>query len=245
MMTKKISYVIIDDELKAIRLLQTTLSKYYGDLEMAGSYSTWETALEAMEQNDFDLLFLDISMPHKTGISLLEMIPEPGYEIIFVTAHEEHALKAYKFAPSGYILKPIKDSRLIATVDKAIKRIQNKKMAGKYVSEKSSPQTNKIGIRNNKGLDYVDIDDILFCEATARYTKVITKDKQYLSSYNIGKFKTMLEQYDFYPVHRSYIVNIKCIKRYESSGMLVMEQGHEIPVAKSVREDFLKLFNEI
>lgn len=244
-MSNKYSYIIIDDESKAIKLLSNIISQYYDNLEMTGSYTTWQTALEALQEEDPDIVFVDISMPHKNGISLLEMVPDIDSEIIFVTAHEEHALKAYKFGPSGYILKPIKDERLRSTIDIALKRVQDKKLAEQFNAEKITLLKNKICIRSGKGLDYVNVDDILYFEATSRYTKIITKDKNYLSSYNIGKFRTMVEDYNFFAVHRSFIVNVDKIRRYETNGTLIMEEGYEIPVSKNVRESFLNLFNKV
>ncbi|HYD20670.1 MAG TPA: LytTR family DNA-binding domain-containing protein [Flavipsychrobacter sp.] len=244
-MTNNYQYIIIDDEAKAIKMLNNAITRLYRNLEMAGSYTDWESALEALENNTADIAFLDISMPHKNGFSLLEMVPDLSCEIIFVTAHEEYALKAFKYSPVGYLLKPVNDTRLKAAVDKAITHVQHKKTAAERLNDVIISKNNKLGIRNNNGLDYVSIDDILFFEANARYTKVVTKAKSYLSSCNIGKFKQMVEGRSFYTVHRSYIVNTDRITRYISSGVVVMEDGHEIPVSKNMREDFLNLFNKI
>lgn len=243
-MTHSYSYIIIDDEPKAIKLLSRIIQQYYSNLQETGTYISWELALDALKKDEADLIFLDISMPHKNGMALLEMASDISGEIIFVTAHEEHALKAYKYAPSGYILKPIVDDVLKATIDKAIERIRDKKRAAQQQIEKIAG-SNKIAISNKNGLDYVNIDEILFFEADARYTKVITTGKNYTSSYNLGKFKAMLEKHSFYPVHRSYMVNLNRVSRYERSGILIMENGDEIPVAKNARDGFLSLFERL
>ncbi len=244
-MTNSYSYIIIDDEAKAIKMLHNAISRLYDNMELAGSYTEWEPAYGALKNNDADIAFVDISMPHKSGFSLLEMVPDLGSEIIFVTAHEEYALKAFKFSPVGYLLKPVNDNRLQAAIDKAISHVQNKKIASGHLHDEVVSKNNKLGIRNNNGLDYINIDDILYFEANARYTKVVTKARNYLSSCNIGKFKKMVEGRAFYAVHRSFIVNTNHIARYESSGILIMEDGHEIPVSKNTREDFLNLFDRI
>lgn len=244
-MTGNYQYIIIDDESKAIKMLHNAITRLYDNLEMAGSYTEWEPALHALENSEVDIAFVDISMPHKSGFSLLEMVPQLDCEIIFVTAHEEYALKAFKYAPVGYLLKPVKDSRLQAAIEKAITHVQNKKIAAGHLHDELITRNNKLGIRNNNGLDYINIDDILFFEASARYTKIVTKTKSYLSSCNIGRFRKLVEGRNFYPVHRSFIVNIAQVARYESSGILITESGHEIPVSKNVREDFLNLFERI
>lgn len=244
-MTNNYQYIIIDDEAKAIKMLDNAITRLYDNLELAGSYTEWEPALDALRSNDADIAFVDISMPHKNGFSLLEMVPDLACEIIFVTAHEEYALKAFKYSPVGYVLKPVKDSSLQAAVDKAITHVQNKKIALGHLHDEVISKNNKLGIRNHNGVDYVNIDDILYFEASARYTKVVTKARGYMSSCNIGKFKKMVEGKAFYAVHRSFIVNTNHISRYESSGILIMEDGHEIPVSKNTREDFLNLFDRI
>lgn len=244
-MENRYKYIIIDDEVKAINLLQKTLSKHCKNLTCVGTYSSPVDFIEVLHQEDFDLLFLDISMPQKTGIKLLEQMPELDCEIIFVTAHEEHALQALNFGPTGYILKPINLNKLTIAINRAIKHIQDKKLAERFTSEKVFHQKGKIGIKNSNGLDYIDVNDILFLKALSRCTKIITTNKEYTSSNNIGKFKSVIEQYDFHSVHRSYIINIRKVKRYESNGIVFMEGGYEIPVAKSSRESFLQLFDRI
>lgn len=235
------TYAIIDDEPNAIRLLQKTIAEQYDNLELQGSFTSGTEAIDALLNNNPDLLFLDISMPHLTGLELLEQMPGLKSEVIFITAHEEFALSAFNFTPAGYILKPINHLKLFSTIDKALQRIQDKRLATLSHAEKT-PHNNKIGIRNSRGIDYVNIDDIFYMEATSRCTKVITREKVYLSSYNIGKLRTMVEPYSFYNVHRSFIVNINKVVRYESSGIVITEGGHEIPVSKSSREEFLHLF---
>ncbi|MBZ0100222.1 MAG: LytTR family transcriptional regulator DNA-binding domain-containing protein [Taibaiella sp.] len=244
-MTNSFQYIIIDDEAKAIKMLSNAIGRLYDNLEMTGAYTDWEPALAALENGEADIAFVDISMPRKNGFSLLEMVPDLSCEVIFVTAHEEYALKAFKFSPVGYLLKPVNDARLKAAVDKAITHVQNKKLAAGHVNDAIISKNNKLGIRNNNGLDYINIDDIIYFEANARYTKVVIKGRSYLSSCNIGKFKKLVEGRNFYSVHRSFIVNTDRITRYVSTGVLVMEDGHEIPVSKNIREDFLNLFNRI
>jgi two-component system LytT family response regulator len=241
-MAEKYSCIIIDDEAKAIKLLGSKLSMLYSNIDIAGTYTSWAEALDALRKNNFDILFLDISMPQKNGMSLLKLVPEMEAEIIFVTAHSDHALNAFNFSPSGYVLKPIKDSMLVKAVDKAMERINHKRMSKKSEGSAVSALTqakHKLNIPNNKGSDYVDIEDIIYFESVQKYTKVISRHGTFLSSYNIGKFKELVSEHSFYQVHRSYIVNLNYIKRYENTGVIIMNDNAEIPVAKTNRVDFL------
>lgn len=243
-MKNNYNYIIIDDEPKAIKVLQNTISQLYSDLKMIGSYTDWESALTALSNRDLDIAFLDISMPHKTGFGILDMLPELTCEVIFVTAHEEFALHAFKYSPVDYLLKPVKSTRLEAAIAKATAHIQHKPSTNTRIYSEDISIDDKIVIRNKNGLDYVKLRDIIFFEASNRYTHIITANKNYVSTTNLGKFKEVLKEKHFFNVHRSYLVNIDHIKRYESSGILTLTNGHQIPVAKSTREDFLTLFEK-
>jgi two-component system LytT family response regulator len=243
-MKNRHSCIIVDDEPKAIELLADSIQDLYDNIDIMGTYTTWKTALPAIRNNDFDILFLDISMPQKTGIDILELVPELKSEVIFVTAHSEYALNAFKYFAAGYILKPVKDTVLTKTIDKALERISYKKLVAQKKLEQHNAK-NRIAIPNNNGLDYFNLTDILYFEATSRYTKATTSTSEILSSYSIGKFKEILDgNTQFYQVHRSFIVNLDFVKRYERNGTIIMSDGYEIPVAKNTREDFLNIFDK-
>jgi len=241
-MKNNFTCIIIDDEPKAIELLSDLIKEMYNNIEIIAAYTSWKTAIDPLRENNFDILFLDISMPQKNGLDILTLVPELKCEIIFVTAYSEFALNAFKFSAAGYLLKPVKELDLTKTIDKAITRITYKRLAEQNVNGITSLPKNKIGIPNKKGLDYVSIEDILYFEATKRYTKIVKKDTEFLSSLSIGRFKVMVKDYLFYQVHRSFIVNLNCICRYESIGAIIMSNGKEIPVSKNMKDDFSKIF---
>ena len=241
-MKNNFACIIVDDEPKSIGLLTECLKSLYNNIEIAGAYTSWSTALPALRTKECDILFLDVSMPGKTGMELLSLVHDIDYEIIFITAHSEYALSAFKFSASGYVLKPIDDKELTIAVDKAIERIQYKKLA----KHNSLPATgSKIGIPNNKGIDYVSVDDILYLEATNSCTKVVTKTSEITSSYSLNRFRVIVEKHSFYQVHRSYMANLNYITRYSANGIVVMANGDELPVSKNVREDFLLKFDRV
>lgn len=242
MLNGKYTCVIIDDEPKAIELLQDTITELYNNITVIGTYTRWKDGLDAMKQNAFDILFLDISMPQKNGIDLLTLVPELKSEIIFVTAHAEHAIEAFGFGATGYVLKPINEIILSKTINKAIERIDYKKVAGAKTNTASVKH--KIGVPSRFGTDYVNVEDILYLEAVNRYTNIIKKNEKLLSSYSIGKYKSALENHSFCQVHRSYIVNLNYITRHENSGMIAMTNGAKIPLSKQHRDEFLEVFQK-
>jgi len=233
--------IIIDDEPKAVALLTDSLQEFYPNLSVQETFTSWLPALTTLRSNHFDILFMDISMPGKNGIDLLKLIPNIDSEIIFVTAHSEFAIDAIKFQTSGYLLKPFEDQELLTAVDKAMERCRIKKLA-QQSSHVGSFMNSKLGIPNNKGIDYVNINDILYFETINKYTEVVLKDVKILSSYNLGKFKDLIEDFSFYQVHRSYIINLNWVKRFEAAGLVTMADNKEIPISRNLKDEFLHLF---
>ena len=238
------SCIIIDDEDYAIGLLSESLNELYGNIKILNTFNTWKGGLEALRTMRVDIVFLDISIGGKNGLDILKIVPALDSEIIFVTAYAEYALEAFKYSATGYIVKPVGDTELIKAVDKAIERLHNKKLATQHKG--SGAQLNsKIGIPSGKGVSYFDIDDIIYFEAVNNYTKVVTKNTELMSSYNIGKFSSILEGNPFYHVHRSFIVNLNYVSRYEAIGAVIMSNKKEIPVSRNTKDEFLKLFTSL
>jgi two-component system LytT family response regulator len=237
------SCAIVDDEPKAIELLKECLAYLFPGLEILGSYTTWNEALPALRTMECDILFLDISMPGKSGMDLLALLPGIESEIIFITAHSEHALNAFKFSPAGYILKPIDDAQLTNSVDRALERVQFRKQAKQ---NSAAPAVSaKIGIPNNKGTDYLNIEDIIYLESVNNCTKVVATHGDITSSYTLSRFKVILEKHTFYQVHRSYIVNLNHIKRYTNEGGILMSNGLDIPISRNFKDGFLHMFSKV
>ncbi len=239
---------IVDDEQDAIDLLTSRLDRLYTNLDVSDTYTSWADALQALRTNYYDILFLDISMPEKSGFDLLKLLPGLEAEIIFVTAHDHYALKAFSFSATGYILKPIDDSDLSVAVNKAMDHLANKTMARKanmpVMTQGNIYGAEKVRIPNNNGIDYVSVNDIIYLESLNKCTMVVTNRARYTSSVNIGAFRYLTDEFAFFQVHRSFIINLSCVVRYESSGVVVMQDKTEIPIARNIRQEFLQLFGK-
>lgn len=238
------SCLIIDDEPSAINILKHNVEAIYSNIEVKGTYTQWSKAIEAIRANDVDLLFLDINMQGKNGMDLLKMVPDLKAEVIFVTAYTEYALAALQLQAAGYLLKPVDEAQMIVTIDKTLERIRNKRLALKSI-EKSPFIRNKVGIPTANMIEYINIDDVIYCESVNSYTKVFTIDNTIVCSYNIGKFKTAFDSGIFFQSHRSFIVNLNHVKRYNTSGTIIMDNEAEIPLARNLRETFLNQFDRI
>jgi two-component system LytT family response regulator len=244
-MSHEINCLIIDDEEKAIDVLAERVNLLFPQIKVLGKYTEWKKGLEALRTAKIDLLFLDISMPEKSGLDLLKLFPTIPFQIIFVTAHSEFAVDAIKYSVAGYVLKPIDDYELSFAVNKALERIQGGQTVATAAASANASNKLKMGIPNPKGIDYLNINDILYFESVNKYTKVVTSKFSVISSYNIAEFKKIIDPNYFFQVHRSYIVNLHRIKRYETSGTVVMEDNMNIPVSKNERSEFMHAFSKI
>lgn len=244
-MSPDIRCIIIDDEPKAIELLHERLAILFPNIHITGTFTDWRKGFEALRTEQVELLFLDVSMPEKSGIDFLKLFPTLPFQVIFVTAHSEFALQAIKFSAAGYVLKPVDDYELSFAVNKALEKIKGTQVRTVNHHHSGINSTIKIGIPNIKGIDYLNAEDILYFESVNKYTKVVTRESSIMSSYNLGEFKKVIDEKDFFQVHRSYIVNLHHIKRYEIAGVLVMDDNMQIPVSKNIRTDFMNMFNTI
>lgn len=237
-MRKKYTCIIVDDEPKAAALLADNIAELYPDIAICGTYHFWKPAFEALKNDAPDILFLDIAMPQKSGMDLLDLLPSVSSEVIFVTAYTDYALEAFDRCAAGYILKPVKAQMLTRLMNKILERLDVRKA----LPQKRDTAVAKLGIFNNNGLDYINIDDIIYMEAVNRYTRIYCTHRSMLSSSGIGSYVKTLDANLFFQVHRSFLINIRHVKRYERTGIIIMNNGSEIPVSKNVREDFLSRF---
>ena len=240
-MKSDLTCIIVDDEPTSSELLADSLAYLYPGIKVAGVFDNWKGALGALRDWEYDLLFLDISMPGKTGLELLEILPRRTSEVIFITAHSEYALKAFQFAPSGYVVKPINDNKLSVAINNAIERIEYKRLA----KQPPAGQQLRIGIPDKKGTEYVNVQDIVCLEAVNGCTRVVTNSTEIMSSYTLGKFKPAIEKNGFFQISRSFIVNTNCVRRYTIDGDVILSNGMKVPVSRNYKDDFLQIFNKI
>lgn len=241
----KINAFIIDDERKAISVLRNKLSRIAPEIEISAEFQYPKDALMALEKNAPDLIFLDVTMPEMSGLDLLKSVENPNFEVIFVTAYGDFAIEAIRHCAIGYVMKPIVNDDLKTAIENAKRNIEQKTALQKnqqLIENIQSPVVGnkKIAIPSSKGLDFVPIQDIIHCEGTQGYTVLHIKNKvQLVSSYSIGHFYKMLENSNFFLCHKSHLINLECLLKYDRSGYVQLTDHHDIPVARSRREAFL------
>lgn len=246
-----ITAFIIDDERKAISILKNKLERAAPEISITGEFQDSGKALEALEINIPDLVFLDISMPRMNGFEFLKQISSPAFELIFVTAYGDYAIEAIRHCAIGYLIKPLKEDDLRKAIENAKKNIEQKTALAKNLQlvENLSIEMSrhkKIAIPSFKGLDFIEIQNIIRCEGSHGYTVLYLKTgEQLVSSYSIGFFYKMLENLNFFLAHKSHLINIEYIHKYDRNGTLELENNHIVPLARNRREVFLKRIAEL
>ncbi len=236
--------ILVDDEAKALKMLQKKIEKSFPDLQIIGAFQQPEKAIDAINEHEPDLVFLDIAMPKLSGFDLLAKFSNPGFEVIFVTAYDSYAIEAIKHAAIGYIVKPIDIEELTSAVEKAKQNIELKVAAGnnKVLLDLLTQKNNTISIPTQDGYVFVKSDNILRLEGSEGYTKIICEnEKEFLSSYNMGKFMELLNNSSFFQAHRSHIINLKYVTGYMNEGYIELNGKTNVPLSKSKRKDFLEL----
>lgn len=251
-MKSSINTLIIDDEAQSRLLIKKLLEDFAGTefiIYEAGS------AKEALgKANDIlpKLVFLDIQMKGETGFDFLDQLRNWDFEIIFITAHSEFAIKAFRYCALDYLLKPIDKTEFEEAIQKAIAKIKVEKnslslqfeMLKKHLKHAGSIG-DKLSIATSEGIIFIDIPDILYCCAQNNYTVFHLSGKHKItSSQTLGYYSELLEAHHFFRIHRSYLVNLAHITMYKrgDGGAVVMRDGEEIEVSRNQKESFLRIF---
>lgn len=244
-MTDSLVAVIIDDEVKAINVLNSMLDQFCDQIDEIHVSSNPQEGIELIEKVQPDILFLDVNMPGLTGFDLLDKLNSFEGKIVFTTAHEEHAIKAFKYHAFDYLLKPILIKDLIDCVDRASKESETKQSENGNIESllKTLVDQNGVGfqeaiaIHDKGGMVFIKPEQILFLEGQGNYAKIQCEDQHYLSTKTIKNFEDILNPSIFIRVHKSYIVNINEVSRFrsEDGGELILGKHHKIPVSRRKR----------
>lgn len=251
-----IRVVIIDDEENSRETLRGKLDLFCPEVEVAGEAGSVKDGLEAINKLDPDAVFLDIQLAGESGFDILEGIrdnDEVHPEIIFVTAHNEFAIKAIKFSALDYLLKPIDPEELV----KAVRKVEETKGLPKKATNinvlvenirQASDSPKKIVVPTSDGMHVIKLSDIIRLESSSNYTTFhLNNQKSLLASKTLKEFDNMLSGYNFQRIHKSHLVNMNYLKRYVQTdgGYLILEDGSKIPVANRKKEQLLNTLRNL
>lgn len=201
-------------------------------------------ALEAFQNDPFDLLFLDIQMPELNGFQLLEKLSPPLPVVIFITAYDEYAIKAIRFSALDYLLKPVEVPMWKEATEKAIKLINLNRQTLQLQSMIEQHRRNKLetlALPSQDRIDFVAIHDIIRCEGQNNYTHIYTAEGHYLVSRTLKDYEELLADSGFIRVHLSHLIQIRQVRtlRRKDGIQLILNDGTRIPVARSRRDEVL------
>jgi two-component system LytT family response regulator len=242
--------VLIDDERDSISVLRRLLDSYCPEIEIVGTADGVETGAQLIRSVGPDLAFLDIEMTRGNAFDLLNRLKPVSFQVIFVTAFDEYAIKAFKCSAVDYLLKPIDIEDLREAVGKAIRYIHGKSFQAQMSvlldnMDSFRQGQQKMAIPTLTGLIFVALADIMRLEAKGAYTLIyLHKSESVMATRNIKEYEELLPGAIFFRIHNSHIINIQRIQKYLKGrgGCVVMEDGSSIEVASRRKEEFLANF---
>lgn len=244
--------VLIDDEKNALEMMEWLLKTYCPDVEIAAMCNSSEQGIEAINKYRPDIVFLDIEMPNMNGFDMLERFDKIFFDVVFCTAYDQFAIKAFKYSALNYLLKPVDPDELKDTIH----RIEQKKSTPSKEqfdlliqtmkqSNKATPQ--RIALTTGDGLLFVPTTEIIYCEAESNYTNVVLSGgKKILVSKVLKDIDEVLSGPDFYRVHSSFLININRIKKLVrgDGGYIIMDNDATVNISRTKRQEFMEMFEK-
>ncbi len=245
--------IIIDDEQGGRDTLTNFIKLYCKEVEVVGEADGVASGLELIrsQKEPLDIVFLDIQLKDGLSFQILDQLDEINFEVVFATAYNQFAIKAFNYSAVGYLLKPIDPEELKAAVDRTIngRSPQMKKRLEVLSNHFNNPNTfEKMSISAVDGIYFINIKDIVRCEGEDNYTHIfLNTDEKITVSKTIKEYEKLLTPVNFYRVHKSHVVNLNCITKFVKGegGYLVMDDGKMIDVSRRRRAAFMEQLRKL
>lgn len=240
-MKKKITSVIIDDETLARELVKRYIA-YHQNVEVISECSNGFEAIKKINESKPDIIFLDIQMPKINGFEMLELLEDPPV-IIFTTAYDQYALKAFEVNAVDYLLKPFSQERFDEALTKALRYLENKSLQENKLrdlvklNDQRKEYLERIVVKDGQNISIIPTEDIKYLEAQDDYVMIYTPLKKHLKQKTMRYFEEHLNPKDFIRIHRSFIAAVKLIKKIEPAEketyQVVLEDKKTLPLSRS------------
>lgn len=238
--------VIIDDEDNARSTLRGMVEQFCEGVEVVGEADSVKTGVHAILSNQPDLVFLDVQMMDGTGFDLLEMLPEINFTVVFVTAYDAYAVKAFQFSASGYLLKPIDLEAIQSTIETVKNNRTSTKDAGlmrEFLQTKGEERFQKIILPTQEGLEIVKLPDLIRCEGDNSYTTFhLTSGRKIIVSKTLKIYEELLSEHGFARIFVSHLINLDHITTVKAGrgGEAILSDGTNLPIARNRRKELIK-----
>ncbi len=245
--------VIVEDEKKSQDALIAMLRRYCEQVDVVGVADGVECGLTMIRKLQPDVLFLDIQMPDGSGFKLLELLGEYSFQVIFITAFDQYAIRAIRYSALDYLLKPIIPDELVKAVEKAEvnkeSRQQNANIRVLLENVSHTPEKPEtIVLSTTEQLHVVTIDTIIRCESDNYYTRFyFTNGKNLLVSKTLKEFEELLKDHQFIRPHKSHLINLRYIRSFyrQESGQILMTDGSLVPVSRRKRDSVIRIISKL
>jgi two-component system LytT family response regulator len=246
-----IKAVIIDDIEQARKTLKKDFETYAPEIEVIAEASGVIEGIKLLKKVNPDVLFLDIQMQDGSGFDLLDVLSDINFKIIFITASDAHAIKAFRYAAIDYLLKPVDPDELVAAVEKL--KIGSINENAKYQLLNESLKNNqrahsRLALHTQEKIHVVNITDIIRCESNVNYTEFHFKDgKKLMVTKTLKEFEDLLSDHGFYRVHQSHLINTECILEFikTDGGSLRLTNEHIVPVSTRKKAQVLEMIEKL
>src|SRR5215510_605202 len=244
--------VLIDDESNSLEMMEWLLKTYCPQVQIEAMCNSASKGIEAINKHKPDVVFLDIEMPHMNGFDMLEQFDKLTFDVVFCTAYDQFAIKAFKYSALNYLLKPVDPEDLKETIRRIEERQttpsrEQVELLFQNIKQVSRSSTQRIALTTGDGMIFVPTQDILYCQAESNYTSVVlTGGRKILVSKVLKEIDETLSGPDFFRIHNSYLINLNHIKKYVrgEGGYIVMDDGASISISRSKRQEFMDQFSK-
>lgn len=252
-----IKVLLIDDDANLRQGMKALLERYASDIEIIGEADSVKTGTIALEKLQPQVVFLDIQLNDGTGFDILERVTKSqgklSSHIVFITAHEQYAIKAFRFSALDFLLKPVDPEELQKVVEK-IKAVLNQKENFEHIDllleniRKKVDNFKRIALSTNEGIHLFEISDIIRCESEDNYTKFFIKNhKPILISKTLKEYEELLAEHGFERIHQSHLINLAFLKSYikKDGGYVIMSDNSNLPISQRKKERLQELLRNL
>lgn len=244
-----IKAIIIEDEKNSLKVLNNMLTNFCEGVEVVAWATSVQEGVAAIQDHRPQLVFLDVEMPQQNGFMLFDYFKEPEFYVIFTTAYDQYAVKAFRYAALDYLLKPINLEHLRKAIlrinEQSIKQLPKQKLS--VLKENLNALPKRIILPTNKGYSIVTLSEIIFCEANRNYTLFyFSNNKKLLVSKTLRIYTELLTESSFFRINRSHLVNLQHVIQFgrQKKPVLELSSGHQLNLSESRRNAFFEIIHD-